>query len=158
EYYRKGIDMVFDVAPLFPDASFTVIGDTSQMPKKIPSNIKIVPFVDNEKLKDYLSQHQFYLQLSLAEGFPNALCEAMLCECIPIGSNVFGIPFIIGETGFVLKKRNVTDLKTLMDIALNSQKEFLSSAARKRIELNFPLERRKKEFLNIISSMINKQS
>ena len=27
----------------------------------------------------------------------------MLCECIPIGNKVFGIPEVIGDTGFIFE-------------------------------------------------------
>jgi glycosyltransferase involved in cell wall biosynthesis len=69
--------------------------------------------IEYHKLVELYNRHEFYLQLSVAEGFPNTLCEAMLCGCIPIGSNVFSIPKIIGDTGFVLKHRNMDELKRL---------------------------------------------
>ena len=34
------------------------------------------------------------------ERLPNALhCEAMLCECVPVGTRYCGIPTAIGDTG-----------------------------------------------------------
>ena len=54
-------------------------------------------------LRKYFSTSQFYIQASRLEGLPNALCEAMLCECIPIGNSVFGIPSAIGNTGMLFE-------------------------------------------------------
>ena len=66
----------------------------------------LIPKITQRELINYFSMSRFYLQLSFSEGFGNALCEAMLCECVPIGSNVGAIPFIINDTGFILKKKD----------------------------------------------------
>jgi glycosyltransferase involved in cell wall biosynthesis len=154
DFYRKGIDLIISAARNFPDCTFTIIGDSNKK-LDIPSNLNIIPFVPNEQLKDFLSQYEFYFQLSIAEGFPNAICEAMLCECIPIGSDVFGIPTIIGDTGFILKRKNEEELFALMNEAMKSDKIKLSKAARERIKNNFPMERREKELLNLVQNLIN---
>jgi glycosyltransferase involved in cell wall biosynthesis len=154
DFYRKGIDLIISSARNFPEASFTIIGDSKEELNNLPSNLKIVPFVPNDKLKDFLSEHEFYLQLSLAEGFPNALCEAMLCECIPIGSDVFGIPFIIGDSGFVLKEKNEKKLFALLNEAMKADKTTLAKKARERIKNNFPTERRQKELLELVQKLI----
>jgi len=84
------------------------------------------------------------------EGFPNALCEAMLCGCIPVGSDVAAIPEIIGDTGYILRKRSVALLRELLNNADSSQSE-LKSSPRTRIKENFPIERRARELVNEIS-------
>jgi glycosyltransferase involved in cell wall biosynthesis len=70
----------------------------------------------------------------MAEGFPSAICEAMLCGCIPIGSNVAAIPYIIGDTGFVLHKKDTDKLVELCHTALNADVRTLSRRARARVE------------------------
>ena len=47
----------------------------------------------------------------MSEGFPNALCEAMLSGCIPIVSNVGAMPKIVKETGYLLLKKDIYLLK-----------------------------------------------
>ena len=51
-------------------------------------NEKTLSIYIREKLRNYYSKSQFHFQLSMYEGFGLALCEAMLCRCIPIGSSV----------------------------------------------------------------------
>jgi glycosyltransferase involved in cell wall biosynthesis len=89
--------------------------------------------------------------LSISEGFPNAICEAMLCGCIPLGSNVAAIPKIIGNEGYILKKRSVEDLEKLIQQAESFQSgEF---KPREQIITHFPIEKRQKEFLSFVGKI-----
>ncbi len=144
--YLKGIDLILQVASYFPDCIFTIVGVEAEItfPNK-PSNVKLLKKVPHDELIHLYSRHTYYLQLSLAEGFPNALCEAMLCECVPIGSNVFSIPEIISVTGFLLMKKDVQYLKTVLDYALKSDTQSLGKKARNRILENYTIERRSDE-------------
>lgn len=150
----KGIDLILEAAPAFPDCEFIILGvdDEKRIPSK-PLNVKILPAVKNEELIDIFSECEFYLQLSMAEGFPNALCEAMLCECVPVGSNVFSIPEIIGDSGFVLQHRSVEELKSLLSKAIAADKNPLRKKARARIAENYTLEKRKEKLLALCRSL-----
>jgi len=141
-FQRKGIDLILKTAPLFPQCNFTILCKNDYLEEsELPNNVKLLQAVPYEKLPEILSAHSFYLQVSIAEGLPNALCEAMLCGCIPIGSNAFAIPYIIENTGFIVKKRTVEALAQQIKLALESNNKIeLSKAARKRIIENFPLE------------------
>ncbi len=154
-FYRKGIDLILELAKELPDCTFFIVGmnDKAKMPNA-PDNVTYIEFLPQEGLSKLLNESQFYLQLSIAEGFPNALCEAMLCGCVPIGSNVAGIPQIIENTGFLLKKKDVNLLKKLVINALNSPLEELGKKAKDRIIKEFSLERRKKEYYQLIDSLI----
>ncbi len=152
----KGIDLILQVAPSFPDCEFIILGvDNENRIKTNLPNIKILPGVKNEELINIFSGCEFYLQLSMAEGFPNALCEAMLCECIPIGSAVFSIPEIIGNSGFVLQSRNTEQLKQAIELAINSDRQTLKKHARLRITENYTLQIRKQKLLNLCNNLIN---
>jgi len=107
----------------------------------------------SDEIVKTLSRHEYYFQLSIMEGFPNALAEAMLCGCIPIGSNVSGIPYIIGETGYILNHRDVHELEKLVNRALSDEKKVnLSNSARMRIINHFSYNHRK-EMLDKILDM-----
>lgn len=151
----KGIDLITEVAQQFPDCEFAILGpdETVRIETK-SANVKILPAVKHKELIDIFSEYEYYLQLSVAEGFPNSLCEAMLCECVPIGSDVFSIPEIIGDSDFVLKHRNVDELAHLISRALQADKNALAKMARKRIAENFTLEKRKQKLLELCSDLM----
>ena len=155
-FLRKGIDLIFEVAPYFPDCMFMVIGgklDTTD--KEIPQNVLIFPFLSQDELIDILSSSAFYLQLSIAEGFPNALCEAMLCECIPVGSDVAGIPEIIGETGYIVQKREINNVRAALKSAIEEFDVSKGQIARTRITTLFTEERRTTAFKEAIEGILN---
>lgn len=153
--HLKGIDLILEVAPKFPDCTFTIIGVVSEndFPDRSP-NVKLMTKVDHHLLAALYSQSTFYLQLSMAEGFPNALCEAMLCECVPIGSAVFSIPEIIGDTGFILPKRDPALLEKLLKDALQSDTARLGTLARKRIVERYSLSKRETALRKILEEVI----
>ena len=156
-YQLKGIDLILEAAKKCPEANFTIIGNASDLEQQIPANVSIVPPVPNNQLVDYLNQHEFYLQLSMSEGFPNALCEGMMCGCIPIGTDVSSIPFIISDSGFILKKRDATVLADVLYTAMGSDNKIkLSEIAEKRVMDEFPFSRRKTELLALVEKIQQK--
>lgn len=152
-YLRKGVDLIEKVALLMPHCTFTIIGAPKNATiGKGSSNIVAIDKVPNHELPQFLNQHEFYLQLSIAEGFPNALAEAMACGCIPVGSSVSGIPYIIGNTGFILHKRDVEALKQLLTQALTANKALLSEQAYRRIADNFTEQNREEGLFSALAN------
>ncbi len=149
----KGVDLIIDVAKLLPECKFFLIGISSSI-NDLPDNITLLPYVPNDKLPALLSNYEFYLQLSMSEGFPNALSEAMLCGCIPIGSNVSSIPEIISETGFILPQKNVLLLQQIIQEAIICNKTNLSMSARNRIIENYSMEKREEELLEVLDQLL----
>jgi glycosyltransferase involved in cell wall biosynthesis len=138
----KGLDMIMRVAPLFPGHEFLVVGARSgSLPGK-PANVVEVPFVPNHELPALYGTATFYLQLSVSEGFGNALCEAMLCGCVPIVSDVGAMPEIVGEAGFVVPQRDVRVLQRVLETAMASIDADAPARARERIVSGLPLSLR----------------
>jgi len=152
----KGIDLVLQAAASLPECSFTVIGSNRPPNLEVPPNVTIIPPMDNAKLPEVMNRHEFYLQLSLSEGFPNALSEAMLCGCIPVVSDVASMPGIIHDSGFVLKKRDPELLAELLREAQRADKNELRMRARKRIAEHYPLQKREMQLLSLLESLTKK--
>jgi len=143
----KGIDLVEQLAEMLPYATFTVVGDEAY---KAPfPNIVVYGKMGKEQLRKLFNQHQSYLQLSMSEGFPNALAEAMLCGCVPIGSAVGAIPEIIGETGFILDKKDTGLLIKLCHELEQCDWQTLRLLAPLRIKTYYSYEDRKSALLGI---------
>jgi glycosyltransferase involved in cell wall biosynthesis len=157
EFYRKGIDLILQAAKAFPDYTYTIVGDWEGDLPALP-NIAVLSPMPVEKLVALYNSHEFYFQLSIAEGFPNAICEAMMCGCIPIGSSVYAIPLIIGYTGFILPKKDFAQLKALIQQAVACDKKELSKAASDRIRNEFPESRRERELITLIKKLTIKKS
>jgi glycosyltransferase involved in cell wall biosynthesis len=138
-----------------PKSTFSIVGLDERMLEYVkswaPPNVKLYGYVQHHDLPRLLSEHKVYTQLSLSEGLPNALCEGMLCECIPVGSAVGGIPKGIGKAGFVLHKKDVNEAVRLIRLALDSD-ENLGELARQHIIDNFSYDLRKDRILSILNS------
>jgi glycosyltransferase involved in cell wall biosynthesis len=140
----KGVDLIIEVASKFPNHNFYLAGIDNLENFKEVENILCLGKLTPKELNLWYSKTQFCLQLSNTEGFGVAICEAMLCNCIPIVSDVNYLPTIVGDSGFVLKKRNLEMLNDLIKVALKSDIIDLEQKARNRIVNNFSTENRQK--------------
>lgn len=157
-YERKGIPLFIALAKALPDYEFTIAGiqtDRSGL-DVLPNNIRLLGTLDRNGLKKQYSTHQFYFQGSQVEGLPNVLCEAMLCECIPIGNTVFGIPDAIGSTGHLFE--GAKDLDSVLAFLNNLEHKTTSAMgqqARARIQKHVPISRRIQAFENQLNAFSN---
>lgn len=160
QFILKGGDLILALAEHYPDYNFYIVG--TKKSNHVNQNLNNVHFLGEltrDKLREEYRKSTFHLQLSMFEGFGLALCEAMLCECIPIGSSVNIIPEIIGDTGFILHKKEVSQLIDIVEKAsLVTDKSELGSRARKRIIAKYKYEIRKKKLPEIIKSIINENT
>ena len=140
-FKRKGLPQFIELARNLKNFKFTIVGLSKKMILEIekPKNITLIGKVNSNKLVELYSENFFYYQGSIIEGLPNVLCEAMLCECIPIGNNVFGISDAIGDTGFIFQGfKELGKVKKF----LQSKIDFNGKKARERIKKKYPLSKR----------------
>jgi len=143
----KGYDLIAQLAASNPEWSFTLVGDANY--QATSPNILVLGKERPEALVQLYNTHEFYLQLSSSEGFPNALGEAMACGCIPIGSAVGAIPEILGDTGLLLKRKALGALQQLIQDLMDGKTKLTSPRA--RIESYFTYGHRQKLLLRALS-------
>lgn len=155
DFYNKGFDLFIGLARKFESLSFVAIGVKSDYLPWIEEkfhiseiqNLKVIPSSPVEVLNNYYNKASVYLQVSITEGMPNSLGEAMLCECVPVGSNVNGIPDVIGNTGVIIYKRDLDELAMALKkaIAMNTGEK-----ARAQILEKFSMKNREQRLEKVI--------
>lgn len=155
QFYLKGGDLIIELAKHFPEIKFQIVGiDDNDNLHSAPDNVAFSGRLNHIELRKAYREAQFHFQLSLFEGFGLSLCEAMLCECIPIGSSVNMIPQIIGDTGFILNQKKIDLLIDIMKKAIaTTNKEDLGKKARQRIVENFNESIRRELLINCVNNM-----
>jgi glycosyltransferase involved in cell wall biosynthesis len=76
----------------------------------------------------------------------------MLCECIPVGTEVCGIPVAIGDTGFYVPFGDGPETAKAIEKALQSDN---GPKARERIKKLFPIEKRGELLNEAVESLIH---
>lgn len=105
-HFRKGVDQLLAIAAMEPTLAFTFVGVEKETYTNLPRNVRMLGRTPPSELAELMAQHAVYVQPSVMEGFPNALCEAMLQGCIPVVSNMTSMPDIVGPNGIVVEKRD----------------------------------------------------
>lgn len=110
-FFLKGIDTFIEVARNTPDYQFLIIGldqnKVSSLVTDMPQNLTILGRVPHNELSSYYLRSRYYCQLSLSESFGVSVAEAMFHGCIPIVTNVGGLPEVVGDTGYIVKPEPV---------------------------------------------------
>lgn len=151
----KGIDMILENAAYFPDSRFTIIGIDPKITERItiPANVHVQGHLPYEQLEAEYLKSEFVIQLSISEGFPNALCEAMTHGCIPIVSPVGAMPQITQGIGFTVNQREHNEFRETIQMAQgidNEEKKRLRVLAHRRIVDNFSEIKRKENLVRTI--------
>ena len=141
----KGLDRFKELAEKLPDYQFWIIGVNEKarhLFEPIPQNLSLIPSLNQDELIDHYCKASFYAQFSRSEGLPNALCEAMLYGCIPLGINIGGITAAIDKLGLVMDD---WDCKTAADFILESRyklnRELFSEYITKKFNLDYRTEK-----------------
>ena len=150
----KGIDFLCSVARAMPDQQFVLVGVDKIIAAHfdIPANLSHKGSIPQNELLEQYQKASVYFQPSLREGLPNTLCEAMLCECFPVGTNVGGIPKAVGDIGRLISYGNIDEAKNAILHGIRDQD---NSAARERIIKLFSKNQREEQLVNFIESLID---
>ena len=136
----KGLNGFNKLASFLPEINFTVVGESEISVMDfidLEPNVKVLGVQSKTQMKKLYQKNKFYFQGSRLEGLPNSLCEAMLCGCVPIGSRVFGIPDVIGNTGILFDTEN--DLEKIAQFIKSELGLENFKKARKRVIQNFDI-------------------
>ncbi len=138
---KKGLDTFVKTASFLPETKFVLIGkydDSIQHLKKIAGpNVIFTGFLQEEALLDYYRRAKVYCQLSAHESFGVALAEAMACACVPVVTDRYALPEVVGDTGFYVPYNDPKATAEAIRKALKSNK---GRSARKRVQKQFSMK------------------
>lgn len=161
DFFNKGFDLFIEMARRMPEFRFTLIGFRKEFMPWIEENYHVSQIANLETIlffcpDDILNMNynraKVFVQASITEGMPFTLNEAMLCECIPVGSDVNGIPDAIGDTGIIVKKRSPEALEEAIRKALKLE---TGAMARKRVLDNFSVTIHKEKLLSLFEQILS---
>lgn len=113
---QKGIDLLANIAPKFPEITFLVYGCSISEFKKIYPKIKLsqnLKFMGFSKIDNIFDERCFYIQPSRWEGFCISIVEAILYGSIPIGSDVGEITnHLENEPLFIIRNLSLKSIES----------------------------------------------
>ena len=149
----KGLDTLFAAARRLPHVPFILVGLEPSLAADLhpPANLTCLGSMGRVELLRFYQRARIYCQPSRREGLSNALCEAMLCECIPVATDVGGTAGAVGDTGFVVPASDPVALADAVDAAWSSSKD--GAKARERVRALFPKERRERRLKEVVRAL-----
>ena len=155
DFYNKGYDLLLEVARRRPDMQFVFVGINPAWIGKLKDqkqdtqlpNVTIYEHLPHQQVLELMRESLVYAQPSISEGMPNALMEAMLQGCTPVGSKVAGIPTLIGDLGYVFSERSSLALEGALDEALSHPLD--PATVSTWISTHFGFETRKQALLRV---------
>jgi glycosyltransferase involved in cell wall biosynthesis len=150
----KGIDVLIETARILSHINFTIIGIEQGVVAhwNIPFNVHIIAAVARKQLLPYYQRAEIYCQPSRHEGMSNVLCEAMLCGCQPVATDVGGTRTILNGVGFLVSPGDATALADALRQAL-SMEHIDAGEIRKRVAERFTISNRKERLLQILQQI-----
>lgn len=154
-FLRKGIDNFLLLAQMLPEIEFVIIGSYEDFLKNkfIPSNVVLTGFLEKKRFYEYLTSAKIYVQLSIHEGFGCSVAEAMQFGCIPVVSNKYSLPEVIGDCGLVVDNNESIDKISvkIQEVFKNYNYEIANKCI-ERVKNEFSIKKRRELLLNIINS------
>ncbi len=108
------------VAKVNPEIELSIAGEGPMTPVlnaliadlHLQNQVKIVGYIENRNVYEFIRQHHIIVMPSLSEGFGVAAIEASACGRPVIASNVGGVPEVVqdGRTGLLVPPGNVAAL------------------------------------------------
>ena len=152
----KGVDLLIDTVRCLPGTKFLLIGiqepHASLLRALAPGNLEIRGRVSREELLALYRGSRVYCQPSRLEGLPGSVCEAMLCGCVPVCTDVGGMRTPVSGHGFLVPWGDPGTLAAAITEAMAGPPAG-GLGGRESIASRFTLERREQGLVRLIGGL-----
>jgi colanic acid/amylovoran biosynthesis glycosyltransferase len=156
-HWRKGYPDLVRAMVYLPDASLDIVGDGPDHEfllylihsLNLQTRVRVLGKLPFEEFVRVLEQATAYVQSSIAEGFSNALAEAMALGKAVFATDVGGTGEVIGDglNGIILPMGNPQGIAEKLALARDGAlMKCIGTAARQTAQETFSKERHAKEF------------
>jgi len=139
---QKGLNIFVEAARRLPAIRFFIVGTATDqaamaLQRSAPPNVTFIPHIPTRaEYRDFLQTCSVYAQLSAHEGFGVSLAEAMACGCVPVVSNRYALPEVVGNCGFVVPYNDLEATVLALQKALAMDSNFRNQV-RRRVAAQF---------------------
>lgn len=124
----KGAMFFLELARLLPHYKFVFVGRVDQSVKqnhfsKLPPNFWLAGEFgySSEAFSELLNSSKMIFQHSMIESFGAAVVDGALMGCLPIVSDRFSLPEVVGEKGIVIQYGNLDKLMEVVSKYMESE-------------------------------------
>jgi len=154
---RKGLDDFISLSnKLSGTYQIILIGLTKKQIAQLPKNIIGIERTESiEELAEYYSLANVFVNPTYQDNFPTTNIEALACGTPVVTYNTGGSPEAIDkETGIVVEKGNLNDLKTAIERVTSAKTEYYDKEkCRKRAEKHFDKNERYQDYLQLFKTL-----
>jgi len=150
--WRKGLNDFFSLRDLLGNSAQIVLVGLSSKQIKVLSD-QIIGIKRTENISDlaaFYSAATVFINPTYVDNFPTTNIEALACGTPVVTYNTGGSPEALdNKTGIVVKKGDLKQLFSAVQIILENGKEYYTKACRKRAEEHFSSKNRYMDYLNL---------
>lgn len=156
---RKGTDFLIDALKRFSNDDSILVCSVGSSSERISFDLehKKMGYVNDEQtMAELYASADVFVLPSLAENFPNTICESLLCGTPVVAFNVGGISELVNdENGVLVEPFNVDKLHDAIDFVLKNQSKFEGVHISKNAFKQLGKKGIAKQFMDLYSEILN---
>ena len=156
---RKGLLPFVQAAACLPHIKFIHVGrwcdgSIEELHRVATPNVDFLGYLSDADLAVLYARAAVYVQPSLHEGFGLSVAEAMSVGCVPVVTEVGGLPEVVGDAGVYISSQSPKAIAEGIRAAFDLDGE-IRVRARERVRSLFSIEQRRDRLFALIDGMID---